>query len=123
MTGYEVTGEDCSLSSLIQRGDSHTGASGGDVECERSMILLQAAGDANESDINLMAVVDDGLEVADALLGVEASVGIYQVIDVATDDGLPTNVVVPRAGSPSQVPAWVGRFAPRCPLGACSGRW
>jgi hypothetical protein len=59
------------------------------------MILLQAEGDANESEINLMAVMDDGLEIADALAGVEASVGIHQAFDVAAEEGLPIRDVIP----------------------------
>jgi hypothetical protein len=58
---------------------------------DQSMILLQANGEANESDVSLLAAVDEGLEIAEMMRGVEASVGVHQAFDVAGGDELPVS--------------------------------
>jgi hypothetical protein len=58
---------------------------------DEGMILLQASGEANEGDVNLLAAVDEGLEIAEMMRGVEASVGIHQAFDMAEGDDLPAS--------------------------------
>ncbi len=53
---------------------------------EGGMVLLQASGEANESAINLANVAGDHLDLLNARVGVEASIGFYQAVDVGSDD-------------------------------------
>ena len=50
------------------------------------MVLLQATGDANESNFDLAAVYAQHFEQYDAPAKMETSVGIFQAVDVATDE-------------------------------------
>ncbi len=55
------------------------------IDLDGGMVLLQPTGDANSNAYDLAAVYLHGLEsTAAAPLGVEASVGMYQAIDVGT---------------------------------------
>jgi hypothetical protein len=49
------------------------------------MILLPAAGDANECEYNLAGLFESGFEISQSPLGLEASVAIHQAIDTALD--------------------------------------
>ena len=56
------------------------------AEAEGGMVMLEASGDANDSDFNLAGAADDHLDLLNVRVGVEASVGFYQAVDVATED-------------------------------------
>jgi hypothetical protein len=49
------------------------------------MILLMAAGDANECEYNLAGLFESGFEISKGPLGLEASVAIHQAIDRALE--------------------------------------
>lgn len=53
---------------------------------DENMILLEATGDANTSEFDLLAAFEGGLEVLGSPLGVEVSVGVHQAFDVAAED-------------------------------------
>jgi hypothetical protein len=55
------------------------------------MVLLQATGDANESAYDLVAASGADAEFINAHLGMEASVGLHQALDVAADVSSPTS--------------------------------
>ena len=56
------------------------------ANAEGGMVMLEANGDANYSDVNLAAVADSQPDLLNVRVGVEASVGFYQAVDVATDE-------------------------------------
>ncbi len=56
------------------------------AEAEGGMVLLQASGDANASPINLSNVAADHLEMLNVRLGIEASVGFYQAVDIGMEE-------------------------------------
>jgi hypothetical protein len=57
------------------------------------IILLQAAGDANECAYDLAGLFENGFEVSEIPLGLEASVGIHQAIDTAVEDVVRTETM------------------------------
>jgi hypothetical protein len=67
------------------------------------MILLRAAGDANESDFSLIATQQGDTDSLSLPLGLEASIGLHQAFDVA-DDGLPSESSLPPAGPLAPLP-------------------
>jgi hypothetical protein len=56
------------------------------IDSEGGMIMLQAVDDANGSQYDLTSTVDDGWESVQAFVGMEPAVGMYQAIDIATED-------------------------------------
>jgi hypothetical protein len=62
--------------------DDPLGMTGTDDE---GMILLQAAGDANECQYDLAGLFESGFEISESPLGLEASVAIHQAIDMALE--------------------------------------
>jgi hypothetical protein len=67
------------------------------------MILLRAAGDANESDFSLVATQQGDTDSLSIPLGLEASIGLHQAFDVAAD-GLPSDSSLPPAGPLAPLP-------------------
>ena len=55
-----------------------------DIDKE-GMILLQAAGDANECQYDLAGLFESGFEISESPLGLEASVSIHQAIDTGIE--------------------------------------
>ncbi len=68
--------------------DHHLSAQPAREHAEGGMVLLEPSGDANSSAYDLTAVYLRGLDGSDGLplVGVEASVGMYQAIDIGAND-------------------------------------
>jgi hypothetical protein len=55
-------------------------------EVDGGMVLLQAIGDANESRFEMTSVYAENVDESTAPAKIETSVGMFQAVDVATDD-------------------------------------
>jgi hypothetical protein len=71
-------------------------------EIDGGMVLLQSTGDANGSGFDLAPVYADHIERFEAPAKMETSVGMFQAVDVQTDDG-PTIDLAPQTESTSEV--------------------
>lgn len=65
------------------------------TDTEGGMVMLRASDGANDAAFNLLNTADANVDVLGFRVGIEASVGFYQAVDVATDDsfapiGMPT---------------------------------
>jgi len=72
-------------------------------EVDRGMVLLQSTGDANESNIDLTQVYADQVERFEAPVAMETSIGLYQAVDVALEEGPLSDPAQP-ASSTTQAP-------------------
>ena len=73
------------------------------ADADGGMVLLKAAGDANESPISLASVAEAHPDLFSGHIGVEPSIGVYQAIDMGFEE-LSTTENVPVA-KPSVQPA------------------
>lgn len=87
------------------------------ANAEGGMVMLEANGDANYSDVNLANVADDRPDLLNVRVGVEASVGFYQAVDVATDE-LPAAAPVAEPARDNRVSTEGSSDSPRKAAGA-----